>query len=481
MKITKFLLLLGFDPLSSLGAASAKYHQRSHRAEVVSANRQLQEDDDIDNNVFVECSWPCSLGSCRQKNFYPWSYVSNGEDVRQEFRFTLDEGTTYNITLQRDISQCAMNPQADIIGDFKDEDDFWVIDECGPSGRYQKMVTPAKTGQVTLSVIIDAETDCPREGFKYSVLIEPPPSTTMGSYVDPTCYEPPQRVFARGRGKYDSGTSDRDIVGNTNLNFQIKHDRIDSKERAIPFHQLISFEPFSTSLVHQHFDAIILNLMSTSYRWLYINEREGCLRFQGFGTLNHSDKEVTFDVIAFDKGDGDEWNKKDTLEFWIYEWYVGEQWRGDEIYGEKATLLSGDIEYSNCDGDLSAEGTDLAFVGNNLKPDFAFPLCRCEADCDKDVDCAGDLVCFNRSGNEQVPGCKGAASEATDYCTHRPSPNYLSVKTLGLCEGDCDKDFDCAPGLFCFKRNGFTEVPGCNGKGTRGVDYCIPEVLREKV
>ena len=44
---------------------------------------------------------------------------------------------------------------------------------------------------------------------------------------------------------------------------------------------------------------------------------------------------------------------------------------------------------------------------------------------------------------------------------------------LGLCEGDCDSDADCASGLSCFQRDGTTPVPGCSGEGINDWDYCI--------
>ena len=91
----------------------------------------------------------------------------------------------------------------------------------------------------------------------------------------------------------------------------------------------------------------------------------------------------------------------------------------------------------------------------------------------------GDLVCFTREGTEEVPGCSGQGKKGNDYCTVRPSENYLSYKgngktNLGLCEGDCDRDDDCATGFYCFKRRKFESVPGCEGEGARGKDYCIP-------
>ena len=47
------------------------------------------------------------------------------------------------------------------------------------------------------------------------------------------------------------------------------------------------------------------------------------------------------------------------------------------------------------------------------------------------------------------------------------------TQTLQLCEGDCDRDADCAPGLKCFQRGGLEPVPGCSGTGISGWDYCV--------
>lgn len=53
-----------------------------------------------------------------------------------------------------------------------------------------------------------------------------------------------------------------------------------------------------------------------------------------------------------------------------------------------------------------------------------------------------------------------------------PSSIYLP---LGVCEGDCDDDDDCANGLTCFQRDGGEAVPGCNGgeSVSIGTDFCI--------
>jgi len=74
--------------------------------------------------------------------------------------------------------------------------------------------------------------------------------------------------------------------------------------------------------------------------------------------------------------------------------------------------------------------------------------------------------------------------------THPPIP-YLAyvgdngepagVFPLKLCEGDCDKNSECDEGLQCFRRGGFDAVPGCDGRGESGKDYCIPEESHDHV
>ena len=108
-------------------------------------------------------------------------------------------------------------------------------------------------------------------------------------------------------------------------------------------------------------------------------------------------------------------------------------------------------------------------------------LKECQADCDSDKDCASGLKCFQRNGNEKVPGCEGSAVRGADYCIPKErflkdiSVNGRSNPKLGLCEGDCDRDTDCESGLKCFQRSGYTLVPGCVGRGRRDWDYCVPK------
>ena len=46
---------------------------------------------------------------------------------------------------------------------------------------------------------------------------------------------------------------------------------------------------------------------------------------------------------------------------------------------------------------------------------------------------------------------------------------------LGRCEADCDDDGECDSGLMCYQRDGDEPVPGCNGTPRSGWDYCIRE------
>lgn len=168
-----------------------------------------------------------------------------------------------------------------------------------------------------------------------------------------------------------------------------------------------------------------------------------------------------------------------------------------------------------------------------------FLLDNCEGDCDEDSDCLPGLKCFSReTAGAAVPGCFGGDEDSTltDYCyipgadtdldatadpdgrldtasptsapitsapisaeTSAPSvpsdglpvtpapqsgPVLLNPvgwspedqKPLGLCQGDCDDDSDCQPGLVCFQR--FlpqTAVPGCIGGELDSslMDFCI--------
>mmetsp|Transcript_28491 Transcript_28491/g.61191 ORF Transcript_28491/g.61191 Transcript_28491/m.61191 type:complete len:845 (+) Transcript_28491:175-2709(+) len=138
--------------------------------------------------------------------------------------------------------------------------------------------------------------------------------------------------------------------------------------------------------------------------------------------------------------------------------------------------------------DASILSIPLELAGKDCRADagFTWPLGECQGDCDLDTDCQGSLTCFQRSGNEPVPGCSGTGTSGKDYCyagaacdgdcledfADESENCNGNVPTLGKCQGDCDDDDDCESPLKCFQRGGTQPVPGCTGTGISGKDYC---------
>ena len=94
--------------------------------------------------------------------------------------------------------------------------------------------------------------------------------------------------------------------------------------------------------------------------------------------------------------------------------------------------------------------TTLFLRGQNGNPSANFPLAACDGNCDSDSECAEGLICQARSGTEVVPGCDGLGASGKDYCRY---PSLAQVGNngspvdffpLGNCEGDCDNDTECA-------------------------------------
>ena len=65
---------------------------------------------------------------------------------------------------------------------------------------------------------------------------------------------------------------------------------------------------------------------------------------------------------------------------------------------------------------VQVQGEQLREVGNNGIPAHAFPLSVCQGDCDSDAECQPGLVCMQRHGDEPIPGCTGYAGFAIDFC-----------------------------------------------------------------
>ena len=113
-----------------------------------------------------------------------------------------------------------------------------------------------------------------------------------------------------------------------------------------------------------------------------------------------------------------------------------------------------------------------------------------EGDCNSDDSCVGHLKCFQRSGNENVPGLTiPPGKSGVDFCY---DPNWIAPGTVlgvykssgtqcvesspcNVGEADCNNDKGCRGHLRCLQRsNRSPAVPGVTVPYTNPVneDYC---------
>lgn len=59
---------------------------------------------------------------------------------------------------------------------------------------------------------------------------------------------------------------------------------------------------------------------------------------------------------------------------------------------------------------------NFLMITYNNGPESSLPLSLCQGDCNKDSDCADGLVCLSRTKDEPVPGCVGYPLDFFDYC-----------------------------------------------------------------
>jgi hypothetical protein len=96
-------------------------------------------------------------------------------------------------------------------------------------------------------------------------------------------------------------------------------------------------------------------------------------------------------------------------------------------------------------------------------------------DCDVDSDCLGGLTCWQRDGDEEVPGCIGDGQTGFDYCSNGPDFEVLELSTgrtiqTGQSQDDGDEDGDELPPARGYKEltasdNPFAQFFNGNGSG----------------
>lgn len=141
----------------------------------------------------------------------------------------------------------------------------------------------------------------------------------------------------------------------------------------------------------------------------------------------------------------------------------------------------------------------IMYLGGATDPNATAPLEECHGNCALDVDCAADLVCFNRTDGP-VPGCGGILLNNIHYCVKDPLAlplddlelDHPSLKgklavaiyegfpyesiPLQHCQGDCKSHTMCdqSEGLSCFKRDSNDDsIPGCTGVAVNDISYCV--------
>jgi hypothetical protein len=80
----------------------------------------------------------------------------------------------------------------------------------------------------------------------------------------------------------------------------------------------------------------------------------------------------------------------------------------------------------------SALFPEIVIVGRNGEPLESYPMGPCQGDCDSDDDCQPGLVCYFREANGAVPGCIGGDGDSSrsDYCITDPSIPTTGAITL---------------------------------------------------
>ena len=99
------------------------------------------------------------------------------------------------------------------------------------------------------------------------------------------------------------------------------------------------------------------------------------------------------------------------------------------LRGHEAIPSMGPAVRNATSGQRYLQEPEIDCIGNNGIPEDLFPLQRCQGDCDSDRECDDSLVCFERSGNEEIPGCTIGDDPETflDFCVDpgdiQPTPN----------------------------------------------------------
>ena len=98
----------------------------------------------------------------------------------------------------------------------------------------------------------------------------------------------------------------------------------------------------------------------------------------------------------------------------------------------------------------------------------------CQKQCsDLGLPYGGARCCTEDEINRAADGDNTKSDDADDVEYPQLMFGENSDELLADCRGDCDSDDECETGLICVQRNGFDEMPGCAGDPSWNTDYCL--------
>lgn len=99
---------------------------------------------------------------------------------------------------------------------------------------------------------------------------------------------------------------------------------------------------------------------------------------------------------------------------------------GDPVPGCSGRYFSS-FDYCICPVDVNGR-TSLHAIGLNPSQ----TLGRCEGYCDSSNNCAGDLICVQRDGTDDIPGYSGSGISNYDYCSNCAQSRRKSLRLWKL-------------------------------------------------
>ena len=134
-----------------------------------------------------------------------------------------------------------------------------------------------------------------------------------------------------------------------------------------------------------------------------------------------------------------------------------------------------DVCEGDCDSDQQCRGDLKCFQRNGVQ---AVPGCMGSGTSGSDYCYEPTTAPVTATNNPQVTtGGSGATltnTAMTNIFGRLRGPGCSRNRPCGLCHGDCDNDDECAGNLICYQKAGPGNVPGCSGYDVSNSDFCVP-------